>query len=135
MTPTDEGQPDPAFRDWLAHAESDLEMAHLGRTHGAVLPEQVCFHAQQAVEKSLKAVLMSVGADFPLTHDIQTLLDLAKHNGIDVPENLLSADGLTPYAVETRYPGNLEPISDPDVDDAVRLAQSTVKWAAEHLGP
>lgn len=37
---------------WLEHARSDLRLARLAVGQG-VLPEQICFHAQQAVEKSL----------------------------------------------------------------------------------
>lgn len=44
--------------DWLAHAESDLNLARLAKGHENILAEQVCFHAQQATEKALKAVLL-----------------------------------------------------------------------------
>lgn len=42
---------------WLDHATSDLALVRLGLGSKDVLPEQICFHAQQAVEKALKAVL------------------------------------------------------------------------------
>ena len=45
-------------REWIEHARSDLALARLGRDAQDVLPAQVCFHAQQAVEKALKAVLL-----------------------------------------------------------------------------
>jgi len=38
--------------DWLKHAASDLKLGNLGRDQD-VLPEQLCFHAQQATEKAL----------------------------------------------------------------------------------
>ena len=38
-------------QEWLDHAISDLALARLGLEANEVLPEQVCFHAQQAVEK------------------------------------------------------------------------------------
>jgi HEPN domain-containing protein len=53
----------------LAHAESDLNLARLGKNRDDVLPEQVCFHAQQAAEKALKAVLRHRKIEFPLIHD------------------------------------------------------------------
>ncbi len=44
--------------DWLRHAHSDLELARVGRAT-KVLLEGLCFHAQQAAEKALKAVLVA----------------------------------------------------------------------------
>jgi len=43
--------------------------------------------------------------DFPLTHDLEQLLELAERAGIPLLEAVQAAGGLTPYAVETRYPG------------------------------
>ncbi|MGC1404174.1 MAG: HEPN domain-containing protein [Thermodesulfobacteriota bacterium] len=52
--------------EWLGHALSDLKLAKLGKEDPDILPEQICFHAQQAVEKTFKAVLLFSKADFPL---------------------------------------------------------------------
>jgi hypothetical protein len=41
-----------------------------------MLLEGLCFHAQQAAEKSIKAVLIDRGVSFPRTHNIRTLLEL-----------------------------------------------------------
>ncbi len=61
------------------------------------------FHAQQAVEKSLKAVLAFRAIEFPYTHDLDGLLELCKQNGLDVPEALSDVDRLSPYGVQLRY--------------------------------
>jgi len=37
--------------EWLVHAASDLRLAKLGKEGRGILPQQICFHAQQAVEK------------------------------------------------------------------------------------
>jgi HEPN domain len=50
------------------------------------------FHAQQAVEKSLKAVLALRRVEFPYTHDLDGLLELCRKNGLDVPEALSDVD-------------------------------------------
>jgi HEPN domain-containing protein len=63
----------------------------------------VGFHAQQAVEKSLKAVLASRGIDFPFSHDLARLMTLCQSAGMPVPVALADADRLTPYAVRFRY--------------------------------
>jgi hypothetical protein len=59
--------------DWLRFAEADLRLA------AADIPDVMlslfCFHAQQAAEKAIKAVLTHAGIDVQRTHDIRNLLD------------------------------------------------------------
>ncbi len=96
--------------DWLRYAKSDLELARIEKPEGVLL-ENLCFHAQQAAEKTLKAVLISLEIDFPRTHNIRTLLDLLPE-GVDVPQEVEESAILTDYAVESRYPMNTEPVDD-----------------------
>jgi len=65
--------------------------------------EAIGFHAQQAVEKALKAVLASKGVSYRWRHDIVELLDLLKENGVTVPAEIEEARRLNPFAVELRY--------------------------------
>jgi HEPN domain-containing protein len=120
--------------EWLKHARSDIRLARLGRGHEDILKGQICFHAQQAAEKALKALLLSHSFAFPLTHDIEELLELAEQGSIELPAKLQEAGRLTPYAVETRYPGDWPEISDAEVDEAIKLADQIVAWVAAHLG-
>lgn len=115
--------------DWIAHAESDLSLAFLGQKHSHVLPSQVCFHVQQAAGKALKAVLCSRKIDFPLTRDIQELVEILEQSGLSFPSEVAEAGSLTPYAVETRYPGPWEDIKSEQVQRAVNLAGQVVGWA------
>lgn len=115
--------------DWLAHATSDLNLARLAKDREDILPEQVCFHAQQATEKALKAVLLDHKIEFPPIHDIEELLELAKQGGLQVPPDVSEAGSLTPYAVEIRYPGYEESIDPTDVDEAILLAERVMAWA------
>lgn len=62
-------------QDWLRYAQSDLELAQLGHSP-RILLETLCFHAQQAAEKSIKAVLMTQNIPIPRTHSIDVLLNL-----------------------------------------------------------
>jgi HEPN domain-containing protein len=73
MPPEDFAMGSPA--QWLAYALSDLEVAE-GPAGDNVLASTLCFHAQQAVEKSLKAVLVHRGIGFPRTHNLGVLMDL-----------------------------------------------------------
>jgi HEPN domain-containing protein len=63
----------------------------------------VGFHAQQAVEKALNAVLASASVDFPFTHNIAVLMQLCDDEGFELPPSLAHADPLTPYGVAERY--------------------------------
>jgi HEPN domain-containing protein len=117
-------------REWLAHAESDLNLARLVKGNKQVLPEQVCFHAQQAAEKVLKAVLLFKRVEFPLVHDLEALLELLGKSGLAVPPEVSEARSLTPYAVEARYPGHLEEVTPSDADEAIRLAEGVLRWAS-----
>jgi HEPN domain-containing protein len=118
---------------WITHAESDLRLGRLGADDPAVLREQVCFHAQQAAEKALKAVLLSREIEFPYTHDIKGLLKIAETNGVAIPPAIKQASLLTPYAVETRYPGDWMDITGSDVQEALQIAEHTILWAKNIL--
>jgi len=91
--------------------------------------EDLCFEAEQAVEKAVKAVLRFRGIDFPKTHDIGELLTLLDQSGQKIPQGFWKADSLTEYAVETRYPGPAEPVTEKEHRQAVALAEKIVKWA------
>ncbi len=71
--------------------------------------DTVCFHAQQAVEKSLKAILAFHDREYPRHHDLAELLDLVKPLA---PELVALEDRilrLTPYAVAVRYDDEFDP--------------------------
>lgn len=113
--------------DWLGHATSDLTLARAGPIEG-VLFEDLCFHAQQAAEKALKAVLVLRSTPFPRTHSIRTLLDLLPP-AVDFPSELREAAILTDYAVSSRYPGAVERVDANEYEHAIRLAAAVVSWA------
>jgi HEPN domain-containing protein len=119
--------------DWLRHARSDLAMAQLTPPPGA-LPEALCFHAQQAVEKALKALLVTRSVPLPRTHNIGNLLDLVSQH-VAVPPHLRSAALLTEYAVAARYPGASEAVETSEREEAVRLATLAVSWVTPLVEP
>lgn len=61
------------------------------------------FHAQQAVEKLLKAWLSDRGVDYPKTHNLRAIVDLLVAAGQSLPDDLKDVDSLTPYATIYRY--------------------------------
>lgn len=120
--------------DWLRYAVSDLEIARITQSPQKILLEGLCFHAQQAAEKALKAVLITHAIPFPRTHNITMLIDLLPQN-ISLPSEVEAAAILTDYAVLTRYPGNLEPITEEEYHEAVRLAEAVIEWAKTLIQP
>jgi HEPN domain-containing protein len=122
-------------RQWLEFAESDLRLAELASTDPMIRREQACFHAQQAAEKAIKAVFVLHGAGFPYTHNIEHLLALAERSGIPLPAAVREAGVLTPYAVGVRYPGLWAPVSDSELEGALRIAGQVVEWARQMILP
>ncbi len=93
-------------------------------------PDSGGFHAQQAAEKLLKAVLNIRQVSYRRTHEIAELLDLLERAGVKLPDGLHELKRLTPFAVEYRYddPGELS--SDPVDRQWVRdVIQHAHKWA------
>src|SRR5260221_14129236 len=105
---------DPAqlhvVQQWVLKAENDLTTATLTLKSGEGGPtDTICFHAQQCVEKYLKALLAWHSIDFPKTHNIKTLLQRLPsrvHPELTVAEQ----ERLTDFATVTRYPGDYDPI-------------------------
>ena len=113
--------------DWLLHANSDLELARTGKSP-RVLFETLCFHAHQAVEKAIKAVLVAHKVPIIKSHNIGALIKLLPDDIHRIPE-LKEAISLTDYAVLNRYPGDLEPVTEKEYKEAVKLAEKIVAWA------
>ncbi|MGH2903163.1 MAG: HEPN domain-containing protein [Solirubrobacteraceae bacterium] len=87
----------------------------------------VGFHAQQAVEKSLKVALAFNDVEFPYSHDLNGLLRLCGKHGIEVPETLKGCGELSIFAVRLRY-GSEAP-APLDRDQALAWAAVAVAWA------
>jgi HEPN domain-containing protein len=92
----------------------------------------VGFHAQQAVEKWLKAVIASRGQSFEYKHDIDRLIEVLTADGQEIPLKVDQLIALTEYAVPLRYEDLLdaEPL---DRDGAVALVAEVSEWAASQL--
>lgn len=120
-------------REWLNRARSNLIQAR--QEHPLIYLEDLCFQAQQAAEKALKAILLYHEESFPYTHDVGYLLSLAEKHIGTIPDDLQDAAILTRYAVATRYPGVTEPLTREEYIEAVELADRMVEWCASHVSP
>ena len=97
--------------------------------------EIIGFHAQQATEKSIKAVLAMNRVHFRKTHDIAALVQLCLDHRIDVPERLMDEDKLTDFAVDQRYGFGYEsPGLEIDGPALVKRLYEIVDWAAKIVG-
>jgi HEPN domain-containing protein len=117
--------------DLLALAREDLASAEALDREERISDAPVGFHAQQAVEKALKAAIANRDEEFPFTHDIGLLMQLCQDAGLELPADLADADRLTPYAAAIRYGlGDPGAVATPD---ALRWGALAVEWANAEL--
>jgi HEPN domain-containing protein len=130
MKPPERFPPDDP-REWVNRARSNLALAK-SNIPGAYL-EDLCFEAQQAAEKAIKAVMLRRNIEFPYVHDLARLLSLLEEQGEEIPEVIRKAEELTRYALLTRYPGIARPVSEREYTEAVAVAEAVVRWAEERI--
>ncbi len=120
--------------EWAGMAENDLRAAvHLLTLRQRCPTEVICFHAQQCVEKYLKALLVLAGVEVPRTHDLEQLSARLPAR-LRVPLTDEEQAELTDYAVGARYPGAGEvPLSDARL--AVTIARRVRRAARTMLPP
>lgn len=111
----------------LSKAANDEALVRKVCSDTDIADELVGFHAQQAVEKSMKAVLAANGVKFPFIHDLGVLRELCEQAGAPLPEEVGDVAELTPYAGGLRYDEDtLELV---DRERALHLASTAVEWA------
>lgn len=93
--------------------------------------ENICFVAQQCIEKSFKAVLCYQQKSVPMTHSIEVLLDRLQST---VPVGADSLIELTDYATVRRYEEGSEIITSEDVQAIITAAQGVLIWAKQQIG-
>lgn len=112
----------------LASAQQDLAACKLLACSAGIGDAMVGFHAQQSIEKSLKAVLSAHMIEFWRTHDLISLLDLLQDHKLSAPPQADWLDELNPYAVEARY-GTIDP-EGLDRARALQAAEQVFDWAS-----
>ena len=119
----------PVYALLLASAQQDLAACKLLARNAGIGDAIVGFHAQQSIEKSLKAVLSAHSVEFRRTHDLIILLDLLQDHKLSSPPDAAWLDELNPYAVEARY-GTIDPTG-LDRSRALQAAEQVLDWAAQ----
>lgn len=127
---------DDNVRLWLEFANADLETASF--LYDKQYPRQleiICYHCQQAGEKSIKALYIAkeIPGGIPRKHDLWFLLEQMK-NVVDIPESIYdAAEKLDPYAIVFRYPGENR-VDDYRAKQAIGLAKTIINWVNQNIG-
>ena len=122
---------------WQELARADLAMADLALAdpHStAAMYGLVCFHAQQAAEKSLKAALIAADRPAPRTHSLVLLLDTCAGPTAAPDETLRAAAALNEYGIGPRYPGSYPPATLAQARAARADADAVCGWALARFG-
>jgi HEPN domain-containing protein len=96
----------PLTAEWVGKAEGDFKSARRElRARTEQNHDSACYHAQQCIEKYLKALLQEAAIPFPKTHNLVALFDLAAPTNPRLTLSRVELADLTLYGVEYRYPG------------------------------
>jgi HEPN domain-containing protein len=115
------------YESWIERAKSSYEIAKTIVKSNVIYYEDLCYQSQQAVEKTLKGLLIYYGVDPEYTHNIGLLLnELEKFT--EIPENIKLATNVTKYAVLTRYPGEYDEITKENYEESIKIAKDCLEW-------
>jgi len=114
--------PESNFSAWLRKADHDLLNIQNNLAAKEIPWDTVCFHAQQAAEKFLKAFLVASGRELSKTHDLVALLALCVECEAGLATLEADCRKLTSYGVAARYPNDLFEPSEADGRDVVAAA-------------
>ena len=134
MKPPDEALAS-LVRQWIAKVEVNYQTAERLVQDDEPIRESIAFHCQQTAEKYLKAFLVWRHVEFPKTHSIGLLLDLASTVAPELAASLADAISLTPFGVDIRYPGDLPELLPGDERTVFDLAERTREAILAQLDP
>lgn len=118
---------------WLKFAKADLRAAEILSFDDEVPNRLACFHAQQAAEKCLKAMLIASQVPFRKTHDLMILVGLLGEP-VRSQIELLDVLILQVWAVDGRYPGDLPEATEMEASQALEVAGRIVEIIQTELG-
>ena len=120
--------------DWIGKADLDFKtVVRLGAE--SEFRDIVGFHAQQAAEKYLKALLTRHQIEFPKTHVIKRLLILLERADPTMADALDEANWLSPFGAGIRYPGDRAEALPGEEVRALQLAQKVRDAVMSVLDP
>ena len=114
------------YKEWINRAKSSMELAQ-AEIIQHIYYEDLCYQLQQAAEKALKGLLIYYGVEPEFTHNIE-LLQEEIMKITEIPDNVKLAVKLTPYAVQTRYPGEYDDITKEEYEQSIKIAKDCLAW-------
>jgi HEPN domain-containing protein len=131
--------PDPELisetRAWFKKAAHDIRMAELALRDAPAMTDQAVYHAQQSAEKVMKGLLTWHEQIFRKTHNLVELGEVCARLLPDLEPLLRRAAGLSDYAWQYRYPGDLDEPNTEEAEDALNLARETIAAILAVLPP
>jgi HEPN domain-containing protein len=119
---------------WLDYARRDFDIAlHLSKTFHPLPTENICYSSQQAIEKSLKGILILYTGDYRKTHDIRELHQMCKEAGVDFGLQPSTTRTLTRFATKSRYPDEVFDYTDKDAELGLKFAEQILIKSKEIL--
>ena len=126
-----DAEPHPRAVLWMRYAATDLTLMQSALEDDGP-PGEVCFHAQQAIEKALKAVLASVEIAIPFTHRLTVLNELLPAS-LRPDADALRLERLAELESQSRYPGDWQEPTHDEAEWASEMASSVVGAAQAAL--
>ena len=122
------------IKNWIKKADNDLKTAIDEFQTKNPATDTICYHAQQCVEKYLKAFLVQHRIHFRRTHDIAELIEQCKNILPDFETLYINeTDSLTIYAVDVRYPDDFYMPTIDEVKKAIDIAHKVKKFILNKL--
>ena len=124
---------DEYVKKWLIKATGDMKVAENEmklRPEGMVT-EAICFQSQQAVEKFLKAFLITKNVEFGKTHNLEFLIELCGREDEEFKE--VDVGNLSFYAVDVRYPDEFYTPSVDEAKECIKIARKAKEFVMSKL--
>lgn len=121
-----------ATKEWMEKAEDDFIVANREYKGKPPVYDAVCFHAQQCVEKYMKAVLQENDIEFEKVHDLVFLLRKLRKFIPILEKYKEELAELSSFAVEIRYPGLRA--SKEDATNCISVVENIRKVVKKYFG-
>ncbi len=119
---------------WCIKADHDYKTAKLLLVEGPELTDNICFHAQQAAEKYLKAFLVYSGLHVEKIHYLPRLIELCSKADPQFHDLIEDAREITDYAASGRYPDGWEEIPLSEAKEAVQKSEKIMAFVKAKIG-
>jgi HEPN domain-containing protein len=120
-------------RNWLIKAQHDLLAAKKLSVEPEIYSDIAIYHCQQSAEKAVKGFLILHNQEFPRTHDIRLLIQLAIRINSSFEHYQETSEILTPYATEFRYPSDVMQPNPEELEDALIKAEELFDFVVSLL--